>query len=118
MFDINQFDSIYRRTQKGVGVTGSLVRISLKPVKSKKLRVLTHVSCENQTSAFTKVRLGIHNRGSDYYIDELQTVSANELCVSNNDILLGDGDRFFAEFTGTTDDNVLLLNAFGWEQTL
>ncbi|MBA7610711.1 hypothetical protein ES703_17923 [subsurface metagenome] len=118
MFNINTFEAIYRRTKRGAGVTGSLVRISLKPVGAKKLRVLTHVSCENQSASLTKIRLGIHNRGVDYYTDEIQTVAANELCVAKNDVLLGDGDRFFAEFTGALNDNVLILNAFGWEQTL
>lgn len=118
MFDINQFSSIYRITNLGAGETGSLVRISLKPVSAKKLRVLTHVSCENKTNAFAMVRLGIHNRGVDYFLDELQAVTKAELCVSQSDFLLGDGDRFFAEFTDTTDDDILVLSAFGWEQSL
>ena len=118
MFDINVFSSIYRRTKRVSGESGTLVRITLRPVSSKMLRVLTHVSCENQTTSFSKVRIGIHNRGVDYYLDELQSVSANELCVSKSDILLGDGDRFFSEFTGTSDDDVLTLNVFGWEQSL
>lgn len=118
MFNINEFDRIYRRTKKGTGVTGSLVRIELKPVSAKKLRVLTHVTVEDQTNAITKVRLGIKNRGVDYYIDELITVAANELVVERSDILLTDGDSFFAEFTGTTTGDVLVMNAFGWEKEL
>ncbi len=118
MFNINEFDQLYRRKKRGLGVTGSLVRISLTRVKAKKLRVLTHVAVENTTSAFTKVRLGIKNVGIDYYLDELQTISANELCVSKSDILLMDGDEFFAEFTGTTDDDVLVMVVNGWEKNI
>ncbi len=118
MFDVTSFESVFRFSKRVPGVAGSLVRIQLRPVKAKTLLVLSHVSCENQTSSTTKIRLGIHNRGIDYYLDELQAVAANELCVSANDFLLGDGDRFFAEFTGTSTDDVLVLNAFGWEQNL
>lgn len=118
MFSINQFSSIYRRTKREAGATGSLVRISLKPVSAKFLRVLTHVSVENQTTAFTKVRLGISNRGVDYFLDEIQNLLADELTVYRSDILLGDGDRFFAEFTGTTTDDIIILNCVGWEQAL
>lgn len=118
MFDINQFSSLYRRTKREAGVTGSLVRISLRPVSSKKLRVLTHVTVENQTNSFTKARLGISNRGVDYFVDEIQNVSADELLVSRSDILLGDGDRFFAELTGTTTGDVCVLNCAGWEQNI
>lgn len=118
MFDINQFTSIYRRTKRAAGVTGSLVRISLNPVSAKKLRVLTHVTIENQTTAFTKVRLGISNRGVDYFLDELQNLVADELAVYRSYILLGDGDRFFAELTGTTTGDVVILNCVGWEQGL
>lgn len=118
MHNINEFDCLYRRKKREPGVTGSPVRISLKPLDSKTLRVLTHVAAENQTSAFTKIRLGISNRGEDYYLDELQTVAADELCVNRSDLLLMDGDRFFAEFTGTTTGDDLVLVANGWEKRL
>lgn len=118
MFNINEFDQLYRRKKGGKGVSGSLVRIFLSRVKAKKLRVLTQVTVENTTSAFTKVRLGIKNVGIDYYLDELITISVNELCVSKSDVLLMDGDEFFAEFTGTTTDDDLLLVVSGWEKRL
>lgn len=118
MFNINEFDCLYRRKKRGKGITGADVRISLKPIKAKTLRLLTHVTVENETSALTKVRLGISNRGEDYCLDELQTIAANELCVSRSDIVLMDGDVFFAEFTGTTDDDVLVMVANGWERKL
>lgn len=118
MFNINEFDNLYRRKIRGLGVTGALVRVSLKRLSAKKLRVLTHVAVENLSNPFTKVRLGISNRGEDYYLDELQTVAANELCVKRSDILLMDGDCFFSEFTGTTDGDVLVMVVNGWEKGL
>lgn len=118
MFNINEFDSLYRRKVRGQGVSGAIVRISLSQLKANKLRVLTHIAVENKTSAVTKIRLGISNRGEDYYLDELQNIAANELCVSRSDILLVDGDRFFAEFTGSTDGDLLVMVVNGWDKTL
>lgn len=116
--NINEFDRLYRRKKQGLGKSGSLVRISLKPIKSKTLRVLTHITVENETSDFTKVRFGINNRGISYYLDELQSVVVDELCVGRSDVLLGDGDSFFAELTGTTDNDILMLVASGWEMDI
>lgn len=116
--NIHDFDCLYRRTILGVGVTGSIVRLSLSPISPNTLRVLTHVTVENKTSDYTKCRLGITSTGRDHYLDELQTIKANELAVSRSDILLGERDVFFAELTGTTDGNELIMTCVGWEQTL
>jgi len=97
------------------GETGAIVSLSLDPVPPKILRVLTHVTVENLTTAFTKCRLGIVNGQALFYIDELAVVAADELCVSRSDILLGEADRFFAQLTGTTTDDVLRMVCIGWE---
>lgn len=114
-YDINSFSRLYRRTKSKLGVTGSTVRIELSRIKPRVARVLSHVSVENETSAFDKCRLGITNGGLKHYLDELQTISACELCVSRSDIILGEGDVFFAELTGTVSDDVLLMTCVGWE---
>jgi len=115
MKNVNGFDRLYRRTIRAAGVTGALVRLSDDPIQIQSYRVLSHVSVENQTTLFTKLRLGIHNRGVDYFLDELQIIAADELCVLRSDIVLGDGDRFFSELTGTTDSDVIVMNLVGWE---
>jgi len=117
-FNIYNFNLLYRRTLTGSGVTGELVRLRLQPVGAKTLRVLTHVTVENQTNDYTKCRLGINSGGVDHYLDELTTITANELAVSRSDILLGDGDYFFAELTGTTTADILVMTCIGWEQGL
>lgn len=116
--NINDFDRLYRRTKTGVGVTNGTVRLQLKPVGPKTLRVLTHVALENLTLAFTKARLGIAAGNVDHYLDELQTIAANELVVSRSDILLGEGDVFFAELTGTHTGDKLIFTCVGWEKDL
>ena len=115
MLNINSFSRLYRRTKRSLGVTGSAVRIKLTRIKPQKIRVLSHVTVDNRTSAYTKCRLGISNGGINHYLDELQTIAANELAVSKSDIILGQGDEFFAELTGTTTNDVLVMTCVGWE---
>jgi hypothetical protein len=87
-------------------------------MKARELRVLTHVSVENQTSAYTKCRLGINAGNNDHYLDELATLAANELAVSRSDIILGEGDYFFAELTSTNLNDILIMTCVGWDSDL
>jgi len=118
MPNINDFDRLYRRTKTATGETGQLVRIKLNPIRAKTLRVLTHVTVENTGDAYTKCRLGINNGGVDHYMDELTALAQNELAVSRSDILLGEGDYFFSELTGTDTGSELIMTCVGWELDL
>jgi len=116
--NINDFSQLYRRTVKSTSNGATTVRLKLNRIKARRIRTLTHVTVENQTTAYTKCRLGIDNGGNDHYLDELQTIAADELAVSRSDIVLGEGDVFFAELSGTTVDDVLIMTCVGWEQML
>lgn len=116
--NINNFSRLYRRTKRSDGATGSAVRIELSRIKPRVIRVLSHVTVENESNAYTKGRLGITNGGLNHYLDELQTIAACELAVSRSDIILGEGDVFFAELTGTTTNDVLIMTCVGWEMDL
>lgn len=116
--NINDFDRLYRVTKCGVGVTGQVVRISLGRVAPKTLRLLTHVTVENKNNDGTKDRIGISAGSLDHYLDEITDPLTDELIVSRSDILLGEGDSFFAEFTGTQNGDELILTCVGWQQRL
>lgn len=116
--NINDFNKIYRRIIVDISSGSATVRLKLNRIKARKIRTLTHVSVENKTTAYTKCRLGIDNGGVDFYLDELQTIAADELIVSRSKILLGEGDVFFAELTGTTLSDKLVMTAIGWEVDL
>lgn len=118
MPNINEFDRLYRRTKIAVGKTNGTVRIALNPLGSHKFRVLTHVSVENKDYTATKIRVGVRATGRDHYLDEITSVSAAELCVSKSRILLGEGDVFFAELTGTQNGNQLVMTCVGWTKDL
>ena len=116
--NIQDFKQIYRRTVSQISAGSTIARLRIDPVDPKTLRVLTHVAVENQTSAYTKCRLGISNGATDHFLDELTTLAADELAVSRSDILLGEGDFFFAELTGTTSGDFLTMTCIGWEMEL
>lgn len=116
--NINDFNRLYRQTIKEKAGTTSPHRLKLGRVDARRIRVLTHVTVEDLTTAYTKCRLGINNGGNDHYLDELETIAANELAVSRSDITLGEGDIFFAELTGAASGDDLIMTCVGWELSL
>lgn len=115
MLSLFDFDRLYRRKIRGAGDSAAVVRLQTSPLKAGKIRILTHLTVEDQDNAYTLLRIGVSNRGEIYYLDELDAPAAAELAVSRSDIILGDGDRFFADLTGTTDADVLIMVLSGWE---
>jgi len=115
MMNINQFDQLYRERITATGVTGSDVTMETERVAAKRIRVITHLSVENKTSAYSKCRLEIYNGAIDFNIDEAIFPSQNELLVHPKDILLGEGDRLRVKLAGTQTDDELELHAIGWE---
>lgn len=115
LFDI---DRLYRQKVTAIGVTGSVVNIALDIVEPHRIRTLSHVTVEDETNSFTKVRLAIKHHSRTFYIDELDTPAAAELVVSRSDILLGEGDILVAECTGTTTSDKLVLTAIGTEKDI
>lgn len=115
MHNINDFTRLYRRTLTQKSDGAAITRLKLDAVKPRRLRVLSHVTVEDQTTAYTKCRLAINSGSRDHYLDELTTIAADELAVSRSDILLGEGDYFFAELTGTSAGDLLVMTCIGWE---
>lgn len=116
--NINEFDQLYRRTINEKAGATDPHRLKLDRVGARQVRVLTHVTVENKTTAYTKCRLGIDASGRDHYLDELQTIAKDELAVSKSDIILGEGDVFFAELTDIDVNDLLVMTCVGWEQRL
>ena len=112
------FDRLYRKKVTGIGVTGSVVNVELDPVDAAHIRVISHVTVENKTHAYTKVRLAINHRSLIFYLDELTAPASDELIVSRSDILLGEGDILFVECTGTITGDIIDLMAIGTEKHL
>ena len=118
LLNINEFHRLYRSIVHGDGKTTSTIRLYLARIGAGKIRVLTHVTVESTVHGVDTIRLGIDNLGVRFYLDELKTVAAAELCVSRSDILLGEGDQLFAELVGSTTGAKLTLTCVGWTRDL
>lgn len=116
--NIQDFTQLYRRTVNSVSDNATTFRLKLDRVEARKIRVLSHVTVENKTDGYTKCRLGIDAGGRDHYLDELTNPIKDELAVSRSDILLGEGDVFFAQLDEATVGDVLIMTCVGWEQSL
>jgi len=116
--NINDFNRLYRRTIKEKANGTDPIRLELEKVPPRVLRVLSHVTVENKGDAYDICRLGIQTAARRHYLDELLLVAADELAVSRSDIILGEGDVFFAELTGADAPGELVMTCVGWEQDL
>jgi len=115
MMNVNEFNLLYREQITAVGITDSNVSLKTDRVSSGKIRVLTHVSIENKTSAYTECRLSIDNGATSFVLDQAIFPEASEVLIHPKDIMLGEGDILKATLTGTTTGDVLKLHAIGWE---
>ena len=116
--NINDFDQLFRRTITQKADDADPYYLKLDRVNPRQIRVLTHVTVENQTDGYDKCRLGIDSGGRLHYLDELSNPLVNELAVSRSDIILGEGDVFFAELAGGIENDLVTMTCVGWELTL
>lgn len=114
--NVNDFDHLYKRRLTGTGLTGSTVYLSLDRVDAKRIRTLSHITVENKTLPFTKLRLSIYDGTIDHYIAEFSNPLNDQLLVHEHDVVLGEADILRAIFTGTTTGDILEMLAIGWEQ--
>ena len=113
--NVNNFDLLYRERKTAAGITGSTLTIQAARVDPGRIRVITHVSIENKTSAYTKCRLSVYNGATDFEIDEAIFPDEDELLIHPKDIVLGEGDILRARLTGTTTGDIVEMHIVGWE---
>ena len=113
--NLNEFDRLYRERVTSSGITGSSVILKTRRVYPGKIRILTHVSIENRTSAYTKCRLSVYDGATDFMLDEAINPDAEELLIHPKDIILGEGDVLRATLEGTTTGDIIEMHSIGWE---
>lgn len=118
MHNLNSFDRLYRRTITEKAGAADPYYLKLDKVPPRRVRVLTHVTVENKTDGYDACRLGFDSRGRLHYLDELTKPLVTELAVSRSDIVLMEGDIFFAELAGGIEDDVVVMTCVGWELDL
>ena len=113
--NVNEFDRLYREYKTATGATDTPIIIPTDKVDPGRIRVLTHVSIEDEDNSYIKCRLSIWDGAVDFFLDEAIYPEKGELLVNSKDILLGEGDILRATLTGTTTGDKIKLYAIGWE---
>lgn len=83
--------------------------LEIGPVPEGLVWVLSHVACEDETTAFTKVRVGIADSLSFRPLEEQDPGIADELYTIPEPIIVPEGKYLRAQFTGTTSGDMLAL---------
>lgn len=118
MPNLNDFDRLYRRTITKKAGAADPYYLKLDTVPPRQVRVLTHVTVENKTDGYDTCRLGFDGNGRLHYLDELTSPLVTELAVSRSDIILMEGDVFFAELAGGIENDLVVMTCVGWELDL
>lgn len=79
------------------------------------MQIITRVSIENETSAFTQFRLGIMNGGYYHLLEEQKNPAAATLYWTSDPIWLSEGDRLRVELKGCTLNDIIKVYIDGFE---
>lgn len=113
---IAYFDGSFPRTSDGS--TNVDMTYPRDPVPSGELITLTSISWEDQTTAFTKARVGITYGGDNnsFFWEELNPEAAQLYWVDQEKVHLRPGTKLIVRFTGTTTGDKLVLSVKGYKQ--
>lgn len=78
-----------------------------------KLRVITHVSVENKTNAYTHLRIGVERTGVFLPHEEEKSPVAGEVYWTRSRIIVPAGSLLKARMTGCTSGDVLEMHIQG-----
>ena len=106
----------YKQNLKGIGVTGSNVDVIDVKVPSGYKRTLQSISCENETTAFTYLRIGYDRDGTKHWWVEQKSPSLGTLYWLDDPKVLEEGDILTCRFNGTVDDDVLATYVDGFTE--
>lgn len=89
-----------------------------KVIKAGKIAVLTKVSVKNETTAYTRLEVGVHSMGILQPYEEEDTPAADVLYWTDKPLGVGEGERLHCRFTGNTSGDVLHVYAQGYMQDM
>ena len=96
-------------SKKVKSAAGAPEIVELGPVPEGLIWELFHVAVEDETTAFTKVRVGIGQANDFRPLEEQDPGVAAELYTAHDTIMVPEGKFLRAEFTGTTSGDKLAL---------
>ena len=88
--------------------------VDLDRVPEGEVWVLDHVAAEDETTAFTEIRVGILRAGTFVPLEDQESPAAGVLYTIPDPIRLAAGERLRARFVGSTSADVLKVYANGY----
>ena len=107
MLNRTERENVFRRRLSAVSAGGTYDDLKFGPVKSGELYKIEQISVENETTAFTKIRVFTNGHGYSHYRFEQASPAATTLYWSEEDIYLGEGDILVVRCTGCTNGDKL-----------
>ena len=109
--------SEYKREVKKTSDESTNVDIELDAVPNGYKRTIQHISCEDETTDLTEIRIGYKTRFDRYHWwTEQETPRAGVLYWMNDSKVLEEGSRLVVRFTGSTDDDILAVYVDGFTE--
>lgn len=100
-------------TLSKVATTGTN-NVETDPVRERRLYCLQRVAVENQTTAYTDLRILKGGGGEEIVIQEEDTPLAATLYWTDEPIYLTEGQYLIARLTGCTASDVIKVYVSGW----
>ena len=111
--------SEYKREVKETSDASTNVDIELDAVPNGYKRTIQHISCENETAAYTYLRLGYKNMFDRYHWwVEQKTPALGTLYWMRDSKVLQEGDILVIRFNGTALGNVLAAYVDGFTEVV
>lgn len=79
--------------------------------------VVTHVSVENETTAYTNLRVGVDQRGSIRFHEEEKNPAADEIYWTRSRFFVPEGAYLKVRCVGCTASDILKVNIQGYLYT-
>jgi len=109
--------SEYKREVKEISDGSTNVDIELQAVPNGYKRTLQHISCEDETTGLTEIRIGYKTRFDRYHWwIEQETPQAGVLYWTDQLKVIQEGDRLVIRFTGSTDADILAAYVDGFTE--
>lgn len=93
--------NLFRRRITVDSAAEAPLNIDDQDIKSGYMAGITRISIENETSDYTRLRIGVFSNGTFHPCEEEQNPNADTLYWISEEIFLGEGERIRAELTGT-----------------
>ena len=99
--------SHYRQSIEAKSAAATYDDLETAPLKENTLLIVDHVSVENETTAYTNLRIGIKQGSTFTPLEEEKSPAAAEVYWSKSELKFKEHERVCCRLTGCTSGDVL-----------